>query len=190
MDINSLDSFRVSTKSSGVNWNSAFCHFHVKYLFGCVAADILSCSWTTLYCKLNLLSSGDIVSAIWYLSPLATWSLSRWRDLLQRKYLNTCMLKLSKRSNVKTQRNLTDGFSGFCLEILDNFLEFGYYKVSKSNPSFCFNNCIFVPLLIGFFYWLVAVWMRKLYSDHVQRLFWNNTPIFRIFEVCFFNFSL
>lgn len=151
MDINSLDSFRVSTKSSGVNWNTAFCHFHVKYLFGCVAADILSCSWTTLYCKLNLFSSGDIVSAIWYLSPLATWSLSRWRDLLQRKFLNTCMLKLSffKRSNFKTQRNLTDGFSCFCLEM--TFLELSYCRGSKSNSSFSFNYCTFVPSVKRFF---------------------------------------
>lgn len=123
MDINSLDSFRVSTKSSGVNWTSAFCHFHVKYLFGCVDADILSCSWTTLYCKLNLLCSGDTMNAIWCLLPLATWYSSRWRDLHQRKYLNTCMLKLSFSgwSHFKAQRNLTDSFSGFCLGILDNF---------------------------------------------------------------------
>ena len=40
MDINFLDSFRISKKSNGENWSSVFCCFRAKYLFGCVDAFI------------------------------------------------------------------------------------------------------------------------------------------------------
>lgn len=123
-DINSLDSFRVSTKSNGENWSSVFCHFHVKYLFGCVDADILSCFWTTSYCKLDLLSSWDTVSAVWYLSPLATWPFWIGVGIYIRENILIPVYEASlsrEESNFKAQGKLRDIFSHFCLAILGNF---------------------------------------------------------------------